>query len=64
VLVAGVFGVFVSQDLFVFFLFYEIAVLPMYLLIGIWGRATKSPRPARSRPSGRPSTSAVKSTPR
>ena len=36
-LVTGVFGVFVSQDLFVFFLFYEIAVLPMYLLIGIWG---------------------------
>jgi NADH-quinone oxidoreductase subunit M len=41
VLVAGVFGVFVSQDLFVFFLFYEIAVLPMYLLIGIWGSAGK-----------------------
>ena len=37
VLVTGVFGVFISQDLFVFFLFYEIAVLPMYLLIGIWG---------------------------
>jgi NADH-quinone oxidoreductase subunit M len=37
VLVTGVFGVFVSQDLFIFFLFYEIAVLPMYLLIGIWG---------------------------
>ena len=37
VLVTGVLGVFVSQDLFVFFLFYEIAVLPMYLLIGIWG---------------------------
>jgi NADH-quinone oxidoreductase subunit M len=37
VLVAGVFGVFVAQDLFVFFLFYEIAVLPMYLLIGVWG---------------------------
>src|SRR4029079_11455338 len=36
-LVTGVFGVFVSFDLFVFFLFYEIAVLPMYLLIGIWG---------------------------
>lgn len=33
----GVFGVFVSLDLFVFFLFYEIAVLPMYLLIAIWG---------------------------
>lgn len=37
VLVSGVFGVFVTQDLLVFFLFYEIAVLPMYLLIGIWG---------------------------
>jgi NADH-quinone oxidoreductase subunit M len=37
VLVAGVFGVFSSQDLFVFFLLYEIAVLPMYLLIAIWG---------------------------
>jgi len=36
-LVTGVFGVFVSLDLFVFFLFYELAVLPMYLLIGIWG---------------------------
>jgi NADH-quinone oxidoreductase subunit M len=36
-LVTGVFGVFVSLDLFILFLFYEIAVLPMYLLIGIWG---------------------------
>jgi NADH-quinone oxidoreductase subunit M len=36
-LVTGVFGVFVSLDLFVFFLFYELAVLPMYLLIGVWG---------------------------
>ena len=36
-LVTGVYGVFVSLDLFVFFLFYELAVLPMYLLIGIWG---------------------------
>jgi NADH-quinone oxidoreductase subunit M len=40
-LVTGVFGVFVSQDLFFFFLFYEIAVLPMYLLIGIWGTGPK-----------------------
>jgi NADH-quinone oxidoreductase subunit M len=40
-LVSGVFGVFVSLDLFVFFLFYEIAVLPMYLLIGIWGSTKK-----------------------
>jgi len=36
-LVTGVYGVFVSLDLLVFFLFYELAVLPMYLLIGIWG---------------------------
>jgi NADH-quinone oxidoreductase subunit M len=41
VLVAGVYGVFVSLDLFVFFVFYEIAVLPMYLLIGIWGSVGK-----------------------
>jgi len=40
-LVAGVFGVFVTADLFFFFLFYEIAVLPMYLLIGIWGTGQK-----------------------
>ncbi len=43
VLVAGVLGVFVSQDLLVFFLFYEIAVLPMYLLIGIWGSSHDVP---------------------
>lgn len=40
-LVTGVFGVFVSFDLFLFFTFYEIAVLPMYLLIGIWGTGPK-----------------------
>ncbi|OFW40646.1 MAG: NADH dehydrogenase, partial [Acidobacteria bacterium RIFCSPLOWO2_12_FULL_67_14] len=37
VLVTGVYGVFTTLDLFILFLFYEIAVLPMYLLIGIWG---------------------------
>lgn len=36
-LVMGVFGVFAANDLFLFFLFYEIAVLPMYILIGLWG---------------------------
>src|SRR5256714_1781386 len=40
-LVSGVFGVFASRDLFFLFLFYEIAVLPMYLLIGVWGTSTK-----------------------
>ena len=43
VLVSGVLGVFVSQDLLLFFLFYEIAVLPMYLLIGIWGASHAVP---------------------
>lgn len=40
-LVSGVFGVFVALDLFFLFLFFEIAVLPMYLLIGIWGFGRK-----------------------
>src|SRR4030042_6370635 len=37
ILASGVFGVFVAQDLFMLFFFYEIAVFPMYLLIVIWG---------------------------
>jgi len=37
ILASGVFGVFVSLDLFMLFFFYEIAVFPMYLLIVIWG---------------------------
>ena len=37
VLVAGVYGTFVALDLFFWFLLYETAVLPMYLLIGVWG---------------------------
>ncbi len=40
-LTTGVYGVFVSLDLFLFFVFYELAVLPMYLLIGIWGSTRK-----------------------
>ena len=40
VLVGGVYGVFVSLDLFFFFFFYEVAVLPMYLLIAVWGSST------------------------
>jgi NADH-quinone oxidoreductase subunit M len=36
-LVAGVHGVFVAVDGFVLFFFYELAVLPMYVLIVIWG---------------------------
>jgi NADH-quinone oxidoreductase subunit M len=41
ILATGVFGFFISLDLFTLFLFYEVAVLPMYLLIGIWGTGKK-----------------------
>jgi NADH-quinone oxidoreductase subunit M len=37
ILATGVFGVFVTLDLFMLFFFYEIAVFPMFLLISIWG---------------------------
>jgi NADH-quinone oxidoreductase subunit M len=37
VLETGVIGVFVSLDLFLFFLFWETMLIPMYFLIGIWG---------------------------
>ena len=37
VLVSGVYGTFQSLDLFFFFFWYEVAVLPMYLLIAVWG---------------------------
>lgn len=40
-LTTGVYGVFVGLDLFLFFVFYELAVLPMYLLIGVWGSTRK-----------------------
>ncbi|MEC0244631.1 NADH-quinone oxidoreductase subunit M [Paenibacillus chitinolyticus] len=37
----GVFGVFTSQDLFLFFLFFEVTLVPMFFLIGIWGRVDR-----------------------
>jgi len=37
ILSTGVYGFFISLDLFTLFVFFEIAVIPMYLLIGIWG---------------------------
>ena len=40
-LVTGVFGFFISLDLFIMFMFFELAVIPMYLLIGIWGTGPK-----------------------
>jgi NADH-quinone oxidoreductase subunit M len=40
-LTTGVYGVFVALDMFLLFVFYELAVLPMYLLIGVWGSTRK-----------------------
>lgn len=36
-LVTGMFGVFIALDLFAFYVFWEVMLLPMYFLIGIWG---------------------------
>jgi NADH-quinone oxidoreductase subunit M len=38
---AGVTGVFLALDLFLFFLFWEVMLIPMYLLIAIWGHENK-----------------------
>jgi NADH-quinone oxidoreductase subunit M len=37
----GAYGFFISLDLFTFFFFLEISVIPKYLLIGIWGSGKK-----------------------
>ena len=41
VLSAGAYGFFISLDLFTMFFFLEVAVIPKYLLIGIWGSGDK-----------------------
>ena len=38
---SGVFGFFISTDMFTMFMFYEVALIPMYLLIGVWGTGAK-----------------------
>ncbi len=35
--IAGIFGVFLAFDLFLFYFFWELMLVPMYFLIGIWG---------------------------
>jgi len=40
-LVAGVFGLFMSLDLFFIFVWYDVSLFPMYLLIAIWGSTRK-----------------------
>ncbi|MEO3704920.1 NADH-quinone oxidoreductase subunit M [Trichormus azollae] len=39
---AGVIGSFLAQDLLLFFLFYELELIPLYLLIAIWGGAKRA----------------------
>ena len=38
---AGIIGVFLALDLIVFFVFWEVMLVPMYLIIGIWGGANR-----------------------
>jgi NADH-quinone oxidoreductase subunit M len=37
----GMLGVFLAQDLFLFYIFWEFTLVPMYFLIGIWGGAER-----------------------
>jgi NADH-quinone oxidoreductase subunit M len=41
ILELGMIGVFVSLDTFLFYIFFEIVLVPMYLIIGIWGGANR-----------------------
>ena len=38
---AGISGVFLTMDLFLFYFFWEVMLIPMYFLIGIWGHANR-----------------------
>jgi NADH-quinone oxidoreductase subunit M len=40
-LIGGVYGVFMSMDLFLLFVFYELAIIPKYFIIAIWGSTRK-----------------------
>ncbi len=40
----GMFGVFIALDLVLFYVFWEIGLVPMYLLIGIWGQSKDRPQ--------------------
>jgi len=43
-LATGMFGVFVALDLILFYVFWEIGLVPMYFLIGIWGQPKDRPQ--------------------
>ncbi|MGI9041793.1 MAG: complex I subunit 4 family protein [Gemmatimonadales bacterium] len=40
-LLTGLLGVFIALDLFVFYIFFELMLIPMYFIIGIWGGANR-----------------------
>ncbi len=40
-LMSGMIGVFASLDLFLFYIFWEVMLIPMYLLIGVWGNPAR-----------------------
>ena len=54
--ITGVFGLFMSVDLFFFILFYEMASVPMYFLVQMWGSSPRAGT-ARSRWTTRPPSS-------
>jgi len=41
-ILAGITGVFLSLDLFLFYFFWELMLVPMYFLIGIWGHENRT----------------------
>jgi len=49
VLATGMAGTFVAQDLILFFIFFELVLLPMYFMIGIWGDRNQVKIPGFSR---------------
>ena len=51
-LAAGVYGTFAVLDLFFLFFFYELAVVPMFLLIGVWGSSSNFGNFARTKEYG------------
>lgn len=41
VMIGGVLGAFASQDLFLFYFFHELALVPTFIMIGVWGRGAQ-----------------------
>jgi len=48
VLQTGMAGTFIAQDLILFFVFFELVLLPMYFMIGVWGGDNRNTRRSSS----------------